>query len=110
VAEPRGRMGLGLPLFSFAFCLLGLSNTIGVGSIVEVNRLMKNCRILVVFCQLLFVIWQDVVTVWHNTPCTVCHPTKACLPHWCCWTVLPGGVMQQNILQKWCNFTCLLCA
>jgi len=53
---------------------------------------MKNCRILVAFCQLLFVIWQDVVTVWHNTPCTVCHPTKACLPHWCCWTVLPGGV------------------
>jgi len=23
--------------------------------------------------------------VWQNTPCTVCHPAAACLPHWCCW-------------------------
>jgi len=34
-----------------------------------------------------FVIWQDFVIVWQNKPCTVCHPTVACLPHWCCWTV-----------------------
>jgi len=23
---------------------------------------------------------------------TVCHPAMACLPHWCCWTVLPVDV------------------
>ena len=63
-----------------------------------------------VFCQVLFVIWQDFVIVWQNTPCTVCNPAMACFPHWCCGTVLPDGVIQQNILQKWCHFTCLLCA
>jgi len=32
---------------------------------------------------------------WQNTPCTVCHPAMACfIPHWCCWTVLPDGVIQ----------------
>jgi len=34
--------GPGPPLFNFEFCLIGLSNTIGIGSIVEVNRLMKK--------------------------------------------------------------------
>jgi len=69
------------PLFNFEFCLFGLSNTIGIGSIVKVNRLMKKLLNLAVFCQLLFVIWQDFAIVWQNTPCTVCHPTMACLPH-----------------------------
>ena len=43
--------------------------------------------------------------VWQNTPSTVCHPAMACLPHWCCWTVLSDDVIQHNFLQ--CNFTCL---
>ena len=30
-----------------------------------------------------------------------------CLPRWCCWTVLPDGVIQHNFSQKWFNFTCL---
>ena len=34
--------------------------------------------------------------VWRNTPCPVCHPAMACLPHWCCWKVLPDGVIQHN--------------
>jgi len=33
--------GPGPPLFSSAFFLVGVSNTIAIGSIVEVNRLMK---------------------------------------------------------------------
>jgi len=41
----------------------------------------------------LFVIWQDFVIVWQNLPCSVCHTAMACLPHWCCWTVLPNGVI-----------------
>jgi len=46
---------------------------------------------------MLFVIWQwilhDFVIVWQKkTPWTVCHPDMDCLPHWCCWTVLPDGV------------------
>ena len=43
--------------------------------------------------------------VWQNTPCTVCRPATACLPHWCCWIVLPDGATQHNFLQ--CNFACL---
>ena len=31
----------------------------------------------------------------------------ACLPHWCCWTVLPDGVIQHNFSQNLCNFACL---
>ena len=31
----------------------------------------------------------------------------SCLPHWCCWTVLPDGVIQHNFLQNSCNFTWL---
>ena len=42
-----------------------------------------------------------------NTPCTVCHPAMECIPHWCCWRVLPHGVTQQNFSQKWRHFTCL---
>jgi len=38
--------------------------------------------------------------VSENTPCTVCHRVMACLPHWCCWTVLPDGVIHHNCLQK----------
>jgi len=30
-----------------------------------------------------------------------------CLPNWCCWTVLPNGVIQHNFSQKRCHFTCL---
>jgi len=61
-----------------------------------------------VFCQYyLFVIWQDFVIDWQNTPCTVYHPAMACIPHRCCWTMLLDGIMQHNFLQKWCNFTCL---
>jgi len=52
---------------------------------------------------------KDIVIVWQNTPCTVCCPAMDCLPHWCCWTVLPDRVIQYTFLQKWCNFT-LLCA
>ena len=47
---------------------------------------------------------QDFIIVWQNTSCTVWRPAVDCLPHWCCWTVLPGGVIQLNFLQKWCNF------
>jgi len=57
--------------------------------------------------SILFVIWQDFVIVWQNTPCTVCQPAIACLPHCCCWIVLPDVAIQHIILQKWCNFTCL---
>ena len=57
--------------------------------------------------NIFFVIWQDFVVVWQNTPCTVCHPAMDCLPHWCCWTVLPEGVIQHKFSQKWCHFTCL---
>ena len=39
------------PLLSLEFCLN--RNLFGIGCIVEVNRLMKNCcRIVAVFCQL----------------------------------------------------------
>jgi len=58
-----------------------------------------------------FLIWQwirqDSVIVWQNTQCKVCFPVMDCLSHWCCWTVLPDGVIQHNISQNWCNFTCL---
>jgi len=56
--------------------------------------------------NILFVIWQDFLIVWQNTPCTVCHPATNCLPHWCCCTVLPDGVIQHNFSQNWCHFTC----
>ena len=55
----------------------------------------------------LFVILQDFVIVWQNTPCTVCHHAIHRFPHWCCWTVLPDGVLQHNFSQRWCHFTCL---
>ena len=39
------------------------------------------------------------------------HLARTCLPHWCCRTVLPDGVILHHFLQKcftkWCNFTCL---
>jgi len=38
--------------------------------------------------------------VWKNTPCTVSHLAMACLPHWCCWTVLPDGVIQHNFYKN----------
>jgi len=44
---------------------------------------------------------------WQNTPCTVCHPAMDCIPHLCCWTVLPDGATQHNFSEKWCHFTCL---
>ena len=48
----------------------------------------------ILFAMCVIVIWQDFVIVWQNTPCTLCYPAMACLPHWCCWTVLLNGVMQ----------------
>jgi len=59
-----------------------------------------------IISNILFVIWQDFVIVWQNTPCTVRHPAVACLTHWCYWTVLPDGIILQVFLQRWCNFTC----
>jgi len=38
--------------------------------------------------------------VWQNTPCPICHPAVACLPHWCCWTVLPDGAIQHKMFTK----------
>jgi len=60
-----------------------------------------------IISNMLFAIWQDFVIVWHNTQRTVCHLAMDCLPHWCCWTVLPDGVMQHNFIRKWCHFACL---
>jgi len=37
-----------------------------------------------IITNILFVIWQDCVIVWQNTPCTVCYPAMVCLPYWCC--------------------------
>jgi len=55
-------MGLGPPLFflrepgpsllNFEFCLNNLGNTVSIGSIVSVNRLMKQ------FCIILSVFWH----------------------------------------------------
>jgi len=38
--------------------------------------------------------------VWPITPCPVCCPAMACLPHWCCWTVLPDGVIQRSFYKN----------
>jgi len=47
-----GPHGPGPPLFNYEFCLVGLSNTISIGSIVEVNCLMKKCRYFVnIICK-----------------------------------------------------------
>ena len=79
-----------------------VSNKISLGSIVKVNRLMKKMlQKLGNILSMLFVIWQDFVIFLQNTPCTVFHLSMACLPQWCCWTVLPDGVIQHN------NFTCV---
>ena len=107
----RGRMGLGPSLFCLN--IVSLSSTISVGSSDKVNRLMKKMlqNFGSIIFNILFVIWQwicqDFVIVWQDTPCTVCHPAMDCFPHWCCWTVLPDGVIQHNFSQKWCHFTCL---
>jgi len=86
-----------------------LSNTTSIGSIVKLNRLMKTMvqYFVNIISNILFVIWQDFAIVWQNTPCTVCHPAMACLPHWCCWAVLPDGEKQHNFFTKMCNFMCL---
>jgi len=55
--------------------------------------------------NILFVIRQDFVILWQNTPCPVCHPVAACLvltalvslnsvARWC---------NKAQFLQKWCN-------
>jgi len=89
-------MGLGPPLFNFEFCLLGLSDTIGVGSIVEGNRLMKNCAIFAVFCQLLFVSWKDFVIVWQNTV----HLAQSVTLLWLAYRI---GVVEQCCQVVKCN-------
>jgi len=55
------------------------------------------------------------VNVWQNTVhrAQSGHLPWACLPHWCCRTVLPDDVILQYFLKKCftkmvhCNFTCL---
>jgi len=39
---PLFLVGPGTPLFNFEFFMVGLNNTIGIGSTIEVNRLMKH--------------------------------------------------------------------
>ena len=62
---------------------------------------------MAVFCRYYFlhIIYNltGFVIVWQNTPCTVCYLAMDCLPHWCCWTMLPDGVIQHNFSQKWCH-------
>jgi len=60
-------------------------------------EVQKNIK-LSIFC--LTWIWQDFVIVLQNTPCPVCHPTMACLVHWCCWAVLPDGVIQHSFYKN----------
>jgi len=43
------------------------------------------------------------IIVCQNTPRTVYDRAMACLPYWCCWTMLPDSATQHNFLQKWCN-------
>jgi len=114
MAEPGVRMSLGPPLLNFEFCpsIASLRNTISIGFSVKVNRLMKRVAefwkyFVDIIINILFVIWQDFVIVWQNTPCTVCHPVMDCLPHWCCWTVLPDGLTQ--FFTKLVQFCILVC-
>jgi len=94
-------MGPGAPLFfwgglppTFEFCLINLSNTVSIGSIVKVNRLMKKfCRIL----SVLFVIWQDFVNVWQNTPRTIWSPFSGLLT----------TLVLSNSVVRLCHFACL---
>jgi len=44
-----------------------------------------------IICSVLVEIWQDLAFAWQNTPCTVCHHAMACIPHWCCSTLLLDG-------------------
>jgi len=60
-------------------------------------EVQKNIK-LSIFC--LTWIWQDFVIVLQNTPCPVYHPTVACLVHWCCWTVLPDGLIQHSFYKN----------
>jgi len=63
---------------------------------------MKN---LAEFCQyfginisnILFVIWQDFINVWQNTPPTIWSPFSGLL------TIL----LLSNSVARWCNFACL---
>jgi len=55
--------GLATPIISFKFCLINISNTVSIGSIVKVNG--AQCG----------------------------HPCHDCLPHLCYRTVLPDGVI-----------------
>jgi len=55
------------------------------------NKMLQNFVSILVNWQ---GIWQDFVIVWQTTPCTVCYPPMACLPHRCCWSV-----------ARWCNTT-----
>jgi len=49
--------------------------------------------------------------VGQNTPCPVCHPAMACLPYWCCWTMVPDGVIQHNFYKNGVILhACAICA
>ena len=104
--------GLSPQLLNFKFCLKNIS----IRSITKVNCLMKKniaefwqCFVNVIFNRL-FVIWQDFVIVWQNTPCPICHPAMACsvLTAYCCWTVLPDGVIQHSFYKNGVTYT-LVC-
>jgi len=52
-------------------------------------------------------IWQDFVIVWQNTPGAVYHPAMACLPQWVLLNSVARSCNTTQILQKWCNLTCV---
>ena len=99
---------LGGPSPNFCLDTVSLGNTVRIGSSDKVNRSMKKMlqNFVDIISYILFVIWQ-ISQLFGRIHRTVCHLAMDCLPHRCCWTVLPDGVIQHNFLQKWCNFTCL---
>ena len=113
MAEPGGRMGLGPPLLCLD--IVSLSNTISIGSSDKVTCSMKKNvaefwqYFVDIISHIWFVIWQDFVIVWQNTPCRVYHLAMDCLSHLCCGTVLPDGVIQHNFSQKMVSFYMLVC-
>ena len=76
-----GRMGLGPPLLTFEFCLNKFKwhSYWVIGSIAEVNRLMKKMlqNFGSIICNL-----AKFCNVWQNTPCPVCHSAMACRDDW----------------------------
>jgi len=61
------------------------------------NMLQKFDIILSILFVILSVIWQiilqDFVFVWQKTPCPVCHPAMACLPHWSCFNPASPAIL-----------------